>query len=75
MAKNTTLSETGHVFVTLSSDLTMLHTESSKVQSVTLSDIVITMDHNESIEYEVISSAGGTSEGSVGISKSKIPVE
>ena len=58
-----------------SSDVPTLDSGSSGDKSVTWSDFVVSMDNNGSFEYETISSEGSTTEGSVGVSESKIPVE
>ena len=61
--------------MTESSDVSMLDSGTSINNSVTWSDSVVSMDNDGSIEYERMSSEGGTTEGLVGVSKSKIPVE
>ena len=75
VGNNTILSETGDVSVTESSDVSTLDSGSPGDKSVTWSNFVVTMDNDESIEYERMSSEAGTAESLVGVSESKIPVE
>ena len=75
VGENTILSETGDASATESSDVPTLDSGSSRDKSVTWSNFVVSVDNNGSIEYERMSSEGGTTEGSVGVSESKIPVE
>ena len=75
VSENTVLSQTENTSVTDSSDVPTLDSESSSSKSVTWSDFVVSVDNDVSIEYERMSSEGGTAEGSVGVSESKILVE
>ena len=75
VGNNTILSETGDVSAIKFSDVPMLDSGSSGDKSVIWSDFVVSLDNDGSIEYERMSSEPGTAEGSVGVSKSKIPVE
>ena len=75
VGKNTVLSETGDASATESSNVPTLDSGSSIDKSVTWSDFVVSVDNDGSIAYERMSSEGGTAEGSVGVSKSKILVE
>ena len=75
LSKNTTRSETGDVSVTESSDGTKLYYGSSGDKGVSWSDFVVRVHNDGWIEYENMSSVGGTAEGWVGISESKIPVQ
>jgi hypothetical protein len=75
VGENTVLSETGDASGTGSSDVLTLDSGSSGDKSVTWSDFVVSVDSNGYVEYERMSSEGGTAEGSVGVSESKIPVE
>ena len=59
----------------MSSDVPTLDSGSSGDTSMTWSDFVVCVDKDGSIEYERMSSEGGTAEGSVGVSKSNILVE
>ena len=61
--------------MTLSSDMPMLDCGSSGDKSVTWSDSVISVDNDGIIEYQAMSLEGGTGEGSVGVSESKIRVQ
>ena len=74
VAKNTIVSETGDESAIECSDVHMLDSGSSGNKSVTWSDIVVCVHKDGSIEYERMSLEGGTAEGSIGVSKSKIPV-
>ena len=73
--ENTILSETGDASATESSNVLTLDSRSSGYKSVTWSDFVVSVDNDGYIEYERISSDGGTAEGLVGVSESMIPVE
>ena len=68
-------SETGDTHATESSDVYTLDSGFSITNSVTWFNIVLSMDSNGSIKSERMSSEGGPAEGSIGVSKSKIPIE
>ena len=75
VSRNTVLSKTGDMSATESSDMPTLDSGSFGDKSVTLSDLVLSMDNDGSIEYERMSLEGITAVGLVGVSESKIPVE
>ena len=75
VSKNTILSDRGDASGTESSNVPMLDSGSSGDKSVTWSDSVVSMANDRSIDYERMSSQGGTAEGLVGVSESKIPLE
>ena len=68
VSESTVLSETGDASVTESSTVSMLNSGSFADKSVTWPDFVVSVDNDGSIEYERMSSIGGTTEGSVGVS-------
>ena len=67
VGENTIVSETGDVFVTVSSDVATLDSASAGDKSVTRSDFAVSMNNDGSIEYDRISSEAGTAEGSSGV--------
>ena len=75
VGKMTALSETGDAYTTESSDVPTLDSVSPGNISVTSSDFVVSVYKDRSIDYERISSELGTTEGSVSVLESKIPVE
>ena len=75
VGENTILSETGDASATESSNVPTLDSRSSGDKSVTWSDFVLWVDSDRSIEYKRMSLECGTTESSVGVSKSKILVE
>ena len=68
-------SATGDASATESSNVPTLDSRSSGDKSVTWSNFVASVENDGSIEYERMSSEGGTAEGSVGVSESKILME
>ena len=75
VSKNIILSETGDASIMQSSDVPMLDSGSAGNKIVTWLDIVVSVYNDRSIEYDRKSSEGGTAEGLVAVSESKIPVE
>ena len=59
----------------MSSDVPALDSGYSGDKSITCSDFVVSVNNDMSIEYKRMYSASGTTEGLVGVSKSKIPME
>ena len=74
VGKNNILSKTRDASVTKSSNVPTMNSGCSVHKSVTWLDFVISVDSDGSIVYERMSPVVGTAEGSVGVSKSKIPV-
>ena len=60
--------------MTKSFNVPALDSGSSSDKCVAWSNFVVNMDNDGLIEHERMSSEGGTAEGSVGVSESKIPV-
>ena len=75
VGENTALNETGDASATMASNLTTLDFGFSDSKSMIWSDFVVCVDNDGLIEYERMSSEGGTAEGLVGVSKSKISME
>ena len=69
------LSGTGDTPVTKSCYVPTLPSVSSSDRNVTLSDFVLSVDNDSSIEYDSMFLEGGTTEGSVVVCESKIPAE
>ena len=72
---NTLLSTIGDTFITVSFDVFMLDSESSNYKRLTWFNFVFSTKNYRYIEYKRMALEGGTAEGLVGISKSKIPVQ
>ena len=75
VGKNSILTETGDTSTTKSSDIPGLDSGSSSNKIVTWSEFVVSIDSACIIKYDGMSSEGGTAEGLVSVSKSKMPVE
>ena len=75
VGENTELSETGDASANQSSAVPMLDSQCSGNKSMTCSNFVVRVDNDGSIEYERVSSEGGTAVGLVDVSESKISVE
>ena len=75
VGENTILSETRDESATEAHDVPTVDSGSSSYKSVTWSDFMVRLDNDGSIESERMSSEGGTTEGSVDVSKFKILVE
>ena len=75
VGENTTLSETEDASVTESSNVLTLDAVSSDNTSMTWSKFVVSVEQDGSIEYDRISSEGGTAKDSVGVSEFEISVE
>ena len=57
------------------SDVLTLDSGSSGNKSITWSACVVSVDNNRAIKYERMTLEGSTTEGSLGVSDSKIPVK
>ena len=66
---------TGDVSATENSDIRALDSGSCDNVCEPWSNFVVILDHDGSLEYETMSSGSVSSEGSVSVSGSKIPVE
>ena len=75
VGKHMVLNETGYASATESSNVPTLDSGSSSYTSVTWSDFVVSVDNDRSIECERMTSEASTTEGSVGVSESKISGE
>ena len=75
VGKNTILTRIGDTSITESSYVPTLESETSTDKSLPWSNFVVSMDNDDMITHERISSEGGTVKGSVSVSESKIPVK
>ena len=75
VSENTILIETRDASATESVNIPTLNSVSFRDKSTTWFDLVVSIDNNESVKYERMSSEGSTADGSVGVSKSKILLE